>query len=88
MFSISQHSTDFEEYYDHIQDGLKTLAGMDELMAGKYITILCSVYETFNAVLYHVMANFGCLQILRFPRTLTIKSLLLYKLPTNPCETL
>ena len=36
VFSIPQHSTAFEEYYNHIQDGLKTLAGMDELMAGKY----------------------------------------------------
>ena len=44
VFRIPSGSTSFGEYYDHIQEGLRTLAGMDELMAGKY-NVLVHVYH-------------------------------------------
>ena len=44
VFRIHRDSTSFGEYYDHIQEGLRTLAGMDELMAGKY-NVLVHVYH-------------------------------------------
>ncbi len=48
MFTIPRDSTAFGEYYDHIQDGLKTLAGMDELMAGKYTTSVVNIVGVGN----------------------------------------
>ena len=46
IFRIARDSTAFGEYYDHVQEGLRTLAGMDELMAGKCMYKLCKYMYT------------------------------------------
>ena len=36
LFRISRNSTIFKEYYNEIQGSLKSLAGMDDFLTGKY----------------------------------------------------
>lgn len=36
IFRISRNSTIFKEYYNEIQCSLKSLAGMDDFLTGKY----------------------------------------------------
>lgn len=38
VFHIASDSTTFSEYYDEVQEWLKLMAGMDQLLPGPYVT--------------------------------------------------
>ena len=56
-FRIARDSTAFGEYYDHVQEGLRMLAGIDELMAGKYILLYSRVWLCTT---WHLSWVFDC----------------------------
>ena len=36
IFRLSSNSSTFSDFYDKVQDDLKSISGMDELLAGKH----------------------------------------------------
>jgi len=49
IFTIQENSNTFVEYFDEVQDQLKTLASMDDLLSGIYAGIKichCSIKST------------------------------------------
>ena len=43
VFKIAEDSTVFQEYYDELQDLMKSIAGMDEFLKGQYTCIVAII---------------------------------------------
>ena len=55
VFELSSDSTEFPKYYDEIQDTLKAIAGIDEVMSGVYVHII----SRFNHIPYTAKLSRG-----------------------------
>ena len=57
IFHIMQNSPTFGDYYDEVQELLKLMAGMDELLQGARIILLLRKDKTLVSIFIHRYAE-------------------------------